>query len=186
MSTRGRSQPTSNTVRAMEVVELYEITPQQWGALEDGEREPWGGLAEELAWANKQRHVGLRAADGQLVAIAGALIAEIEVEGVERFDVVGVGSVFVTARERGHGLARTLLDSLLRIAEGMGPERAMLFCRPQLMALYGTLAFAEIHAPVSAQQPDGEIEMPLRAMWRPLREGSSWPEGRVKVLGLPF
>jgi GNAT superfamily N-acetyltransferase len=170
----------------MEVIELDEITPQQWRAVEAGEREPWGGLAEGLAWANKQRHVGLRAADGELVAIAGALIAEIEVGGVERFDVVGVGSVFVTARERGHGLARKLLESLLAIAEDMGPERAMLFCRPQLTVLYGKLAFTEIHALVSARQPDGEIEMPLRAMWRPLREGVRWPDGRVEVLGLPF
>jgi GNAT superfamily N-acetyltransferase len=170
----------------MEIVELRETTPQQWRALEAGEREPWGGLAEGLAWADKQRLLGFRGADGELVAIAGALIAEIDVGGVERFDVVGIGSVFVTARQRGHGLARALLESLLVVAEDMGPERAMLFCRPQLTALYGKLAFTEIHVPVSAQQPDGEIEMPLRAMWRPLREGSSWPQGRVKVLGLPF
>ncbi len=170
----------------MQLIELEEITPQQWSAIEAGEREPWGGLAEGLAWADKQRYVGLRAADGALVAIAGALRAEILLAGAERFPVVGIGSVFVTARERGSGLVWKLLEPLLAIAEEMGPERAMLFCRPQLTTLYGRLAFAEIHAPVRAQQPDGAIEMPLRAMWRPLREGVRWPQGAVEVLGLPF
>ncbi len=174
------------TVQAVELIELEEITPQQWREIEAGEREPWGGGAESLAWVDKQRHVGLRAADGALVAIAGALIAEIEVEGAERFPVVGIGGVFVTARERGHGLVWKLLEPLLAIAEQMGPERAMLFCRPQLTKLYGRLAFAEIQAPVRAQQPDGEIEMPMRAMWRPLRAGVRWPDGAVELLGLPF
>lgn len=173
-------------MHAVELIELDEITAQQWSGIEAGEREPWGGLAEGLAWADKQRHVALRSANGKLVGIAGALNAEVEVEGVERFQVVGIGSVFVTAGERGHGLAWRLLEPLLAIAEKMGPERAMLFCRPQLRALYGKLAFVEIHAPVWAQQPDGRMEMPLRAMWRPLREGARWPEGRVEVLGLPF
>jgi hypothetical protein len=62
----------------------------------------------------------------------------------------------------------------------------MLFCRAQLMALYGRLAFAEIRAQVWAQQPDATIEIPLRAMWRPLRDGVRWPDGRVEVHGLPF
>lgn len=170
----------------MELVELDEMTTRQWGELVAGEREPWGGEAEQLIWGDKQRHVGVRGPEGRLVGLAGALVAEVEVSRSERFEVVGVGSVFVTADERGRGLAWQLLQRLLEIAADMGPERAMLFCRPQLTGLYGKLEFAEISGPTWVRQPDGAVEMPLRTMWRPLREGVGWPRGRVDVLGLPF
>jgi predicted GNAT family N-acyltransferase len=170
----------------VELVELDEITSRQWSEIAAGEREPWGGAAEGLAWADKQRHLGLRAGDGALVAIAGAMIADVEVGGAERFQVVGIGGVFVTPRERGRGHVRRLLEPLLEIATEMGPDRAMLFCRAELMALYGTLGFLEIPAPVRARQPDGTVEMPMRAMWRALAAGAAWPAGRVEVRGLPF
>jgi predicted GNAT family N-acyltransferase len=173
-------------VQAVELVELDEITSRQWSELVAGEREPWGGIAEELAWGDKDRFVGLRDAGGELVAIAGAVTAEVEVEDAGDFQVVGIGGVLVRPRERGRGLVWQLLEPLLEIAADMGPERAMLFCRAQLMALYGRLAFAEIPAAVWVEQPDGRIEIPLRAMWRPLREGVRWPDGRVEVRGLPF
>jgi predicted GNAT family N-acyltransferase len=169
-----------------ELVELGEITDEQESEVVAGEHAAWGGVGEELEWAEKQRHVALRSADGGLVAIAGALVAQVEVEGTERFEVLGIGGVMVTASERGRGLVWRLLEPLLEIAAEMGPQRAMLFCRPQLTALYEKFAFAEITAPVWARQPEGKIEMPLCAMWRPLRAGVRWPEGRVEVQGLPF
>ena len=79
-----------------------------------------------------------------------------------------------------------LVDPLLRLAEGLGPERAMLFCRPELVAVYRGLEFVEIAAPVWADQPGGRIEMPMAAMWRALRDRAEWPPGRVDVRGLPF
>jgi hypothetical protein len=54
------------------------------------------------------------------------------------------------------------------------------------VGLYEKLGFAEIDAPVWADQPGGAVEMPLRALWRPLRAGARWPDGRVQVRGLPF
>lgn len=74
----------------------------------------------------------------------------------------------------------------MRVAAGMGPERAMLFCDAQLMALYGGFGFKAIAAPVMAEQPSGSIEVPIGAMWCALTAGASWPEGVVRVLGLPF
>ncbi len=106
----------------VELVELDEITSRQWSELAAGEREPWGGAAEELTWADKQRHLGLRAGDGALVAIAGAAIADIEVEGAGCFQVVGIGGVFVTPRERGRGHVRRLLEPLLETASDDGPR----------------------------------------------------------------
>jgi GNAT superfamily N-acetyltransferase len=170
----------------MELVELDEVTGRQWDELVGGEPEPWGGSAEELTWCEKRRHVGIRAPDGRLVALAGAVLSDVEVDRAAGFQVVGVGGVFVTRSARGRGLVATLLEGLLDDAALDGPERAMLFCRPALLGLYGKLGFQEIHAPVWAAQPGGRIEMPLSAMWRALRPSALWPTGRVDVCGLPF
>lgn len=174
------------SVRSVQLVALEEISARQWSELVAGEREPWGGVAEGLTWAPKERHLALSVAGGRLIAIAGLVRAEVVLAAAGRFPVVGVGSVFVTSRRRGRGLVRELLEPLLETAAEMGPEHAMLFCRPQLTALYAKLAFVEIQEPVSVQQPDGPVEMPLRSMWRALREGASWPAGRVELQGLPF
>jgi predicted GNAT family N-acyltransferase len=172
--------------RTVELVELGALTEQDWAALEDGEAEPFGPVGSGLAWRPKDRHVGLRTPDGRLVAVAGAVVATIEVEGMKGFEVVGLGSVLVTRSRRGRGLMSRLMEPLLRLAEGLGPDRAMLFCRSELVALYGRRGFVDIGAPVWADQPEGRIEMPLAAMWRALRDGAEWPRGRVDVRGLPF
>ena len=39
---------------------------------------------------------------------------------------------------------------------------------------------------MTVEQPGGETQLLMGAMWRPLREGATWPEGDVRVLGLPF
>ena len=111
---------------------------------------------------------------------------QIELEAAEGFEVVGLGSVIVTRLLRGRGLLSRLVEPLLALAADLGPERAMLFCRPELVALYRGLEFVEIGAPVWVDQPGGRIEMPLASMWRPLRAGAEWPPGRVDVRGLPF
>jgi predicted GNAT family N-acyltransferase len=170
----------------VELVELGALTEQDWGELQAGEHEPFGPVGSGLAWRPKDRHVGLRTPDGRLVAVGGAVVAAIEIEGSQGFDVVGLGSVIVTRSLRGRGLMAMLVEPLLRLAEGLGPERAMLFCRLELVALYRRLEFVEITAPVWADQPEGRIEMPMVAMWRALRDGAEWPPGRVDVRGLPF
>jgi predicted GNAT family N-acyltransferase len=171
----------------MEVLELGPLTEHDWDNVLDGEREPFGPEGARLKWRPKDRHVVLRAPDGGIVAVAGALVAEVTVEAAGRFEVVGIGSVIVTRRLRGTGLMLLVFEPLLRLAERMGPDRAMLFCRSELVALYRRFAFTVITGPVRADQPDGQIEMPQVAMWRPLHEGvSEWPPGRVDVLGQPF
>jgi predicted GNAT family N-acyltransferase len=114
--------------------------------------------------------------------------ADVAIAGRGAFEVLGIGSVFVTRAERGRGLAGTLVEGLLAAAKRTAPgaERAMLFCRPALVGMYETHGFNEIRDPAWADQPGGRIEMPLPAMWRGLREGVSWPAGRVDVRGRPF
>jgi predicted GNAT family N-acyltransferase len=176
-----------SSVPRLELVELGPLTEHGWEDLRAGERDPFGAVGARLTWRPKDRHMALRAPDGRLVAAAGALVADVEVGGSERFQVVGVGSVIVTRSLRGGGLVSKVVDPLLRLAERMGPDRAMLFCRPELVSLYRRFGFGEIAAPVWADQPDGRIEMPMAAMWRRLRlRVGPWPPGRVDVLGLPF
>jgi predicted GNAT family N-acyltransferase len=171
----------------VELVELGALSDEDWAELQDGEHEPFGPVGAGLAWRPKDRHIGLRAPDGRLFAVAGAVIATVEVEHAGTIEVVGLGSLIVTQSRRGSGLMSRVVEPLLRLAEGMGPDRAMIFCRPDLVALYRRIAFIEITAPVWADQPGGRIEMPLAAMWRALHDGAAdWPPGRVDVHGLPF
>lgn len=170
----------------MEFVELDTLTEQDWADVVAGEREPFGPEGAELAWRVKDRHFALRAHDGRLVALAATVSVAVEIDGAGSFDVIGLGGVIVTPSERGRGLMSEVIEPVLSLAEGMGPECAMLFCRPELVAVYRRLAFAEITAPVWADQPAGPVEMPMHAMWRPLRAGATWPPGRVDVRGLPF
>ncbi len=170
----------------MELVELGRLTEDDWVALVAGEHEPFGPIGARLEWRAKDRHVALRAAQGQLLAAAGAVNVTVEVECGEHFQAVGVGGVIVNRAFRGRGLMSRLLEPLLRIAEGMGADRAMLFCRPELAAAYGRFDFREVPGPVWVDQPQGHVAMPMLSMWRPLRDGVDWPPGRVDLLGLPF
>jgi predicted GNAT family N-acyltransferase len=175
------------TVHHLELVELNTMNEAQWDELVAGEREPFGGLAEDLVWSRKERHVALCEPDGRLVAAAGAVLAEVAVGSLASFQVVGLGGVIVTRSHRGQGLMRVIFEALLGVAAEMGPDRAMLFCLPSLIALYEHFGCMEIPETVWAEQPEGRLEVPLCAMWRPLREGvPAWPAGRVEVLGLPF
>jgi hypothetical protein len=104
--------------------------------------------------------------------------------GGEAFAVVGVGGVIVNRLHRGQGLLRPLLDAAL--GRELGPDRAMLWCTAKNAALYAHLGFKTIGAPVLVRQSTGELEMPLVAMWKPLRRGATWPAGTVRVPGPPF
>ena len=169
----------------LRMVELGRLSDEDWAELTAGEHEPFGPIGHRLEWRPKERHLALRGPDGRLAAAGGALVARVDA-GAESFDVVGVGSLIVTPSLRGTGLLWSLVDPLLRLARELGAERAMLFCREELVPLYERPGFMRIAAPVRADQPGGRIEMPLAAMWRPLREGVRWPPGPVEVHGLPF
>jgi GNAT superfamily N-acetyltransferase len=166
-------------------IELPSVDSKVWSALQGDDPHPWGGEAEALEWAEKTHYVGVPAEQGGLLAMAAALVADVAAGG-EPFAVVGVGGVIVRPEMRGRGLARVVVEAILEVAQRLGPERAMLFCREPLVAMYDRFGFQSIEEPVTAAQPGGRIEMPLRAMWRPLREGARWPPGAVEVLGEPF
>ncbi len=170
----------------MDVVEIGQVSDAEAAELLDGEQAPWGAVGEALEWQPKDRRLGIRDEDGRLVATAGTVLAEVSVTGAAPFQVVGLGGLFVTKRARGTGLLERLAGPLIELAQGLGPEFAMLFCRPELLARYRALDFTEIEGPVWVQQPQGPIEMPMPSMWRALHGGGVWPAGRVEVHGLPF
>jgi predicted N-acetyltransferase YhbS len=169
----------------VQAIELPGVDSTQWRALEGDDPHPWGEGPGGLQWAEKERYVGVPGEHGELRAIAAALVAEVSAGGTP-LEVVGIGGVIVRPEDRGRGLARIVIEAILEVARGIGPDRAMLFCREPLVALYERFGFRLIEAPVTAAQPGGRVEMPMRAMWAPLREGAHWPEGPVEVLGEPF
>ncbi len=170
----------------MRMVELDGLSGGCWEELVAGEPEPFGSVGASLFWREKTRNVGVREDDGRLVAAAGTVLAELRVGEGPLLQVAGLGGLIVTRSARGRGLGRLLFQRLLELAGELDVERAMLFCRPQLMSLYGKFGFVAIDAPVWADQPGGRIEMPLPAMWRVLGSDAGWPGGRVDLLGEPF
>ena len=123
--------------------------------------------------------------DGRPVASVGLVVVDVQAGG-ETFFVAGVGGVIVTRDHRRQGRLRPTLDAALDRAVTLGPERAMLFCAPKNVPLYASFGFREITAPVDVAQSNGVRRMPPHAMWRPLRDGAQWPEGDVRLPGLPF
>jgi GNAT superfamily N-acetyltransferase len=160
-------------------------TGAEWEELRAGEENSFGESTSDIAWRGKDVHTGFRK-DGRLIASVGLVAADVHA-GDERFEVVGVGGVIVSRDFRRQGYLRPTLDAALERAATLGPERAMLFCSRANAGLYASFGFAEIDAPVVAAQPEGrECVMPPPAMWRPLREGVTWPAGDVRLPGLPF
>jgi predicted N-acetyltransferase YhbS len=170
----------------MRLVELDRVTSGDWQQIIDGEPQPFGGIGEQLVWADKSHHVGVRDHAEHLVAVAGLVLADVRVGDEPRLQVAGIGGVIVTRSARGRRLARMMVERLLEIARELGAERAMLFCLPANVGLYAKFGFQPIEQAVWAQQPGGPIEVPMRAMWKPLASAAGWPEGRVELLGEPF
>jgi predicted N-acetyltransferase YhbS len=166
----------------MELIELPGMTAAGRAELAAGEAHPFG--VNDLQWRESERYLALRD-DGRLVAAAGLVVAAVEAGG-DVFEVVGVGGVIVARPRRGEGLMRRVMDAALTRAEELGPAFAMLFCSLGNSARYARFGFRRIEARVTAEQPDRIVEMGDASMWRPLREGATWPAGPVRVLGLPF
>jgi predicted GNAT family N-acyltransferase len=170
----------------MDVVEFGPLNETKRRELEGDELDPFDAAGTPLHWRPKERHVALREADGNLVASAGLVLAEVQVGEAAPMSVVGIGGVIVAARYRGQGLGQRIIVEALDRAATMGPTVAMLFCHRDRAGLYARQGFQEIAEPVLVEQPDGWAEMPMVSMWRTLHEGASLPPGPITVHGLPF
>ncbi|WP_405016121.1 GNAT family N-acetyltransferase [Kitasatospora sp. NBC_00070] len=146
--------------------------------------DPFGVAALGLTWLPKDEHFGIRLA-GRLVAHTGLLRLPVTVGELET-EVMGVGGVAVAPDLRGRGLARAVLGAALDHARTLGPPYGLLFCRPELVPLYGRLGWRPVPGEVEVRQPGGVVVMPIRTLWTPLREGVEWPEGAVRLRSLPM
>jgi predicted N-acetyltransferase YhbS len=170
----------------MDLVEFGELTEAQRTELHGDEQDPWDAWRiPPLQWRAKDQHVGLTDDRGRLVANAGMLVADVEAGG-RRFPVVGIGGVIVNARHRGRGLSLEVIRAALEKARTLGPDFALLFCHDDRVALYRRFGFELVASEVLVEDRTGQVEMPMRTMWRALRPGAGWPRGRVVVYSLPF
>ena len=147
-----------------------------WDAIIAGEQDPFDVGDDRTEWRGKEFHTVL----GTDVHV-GLTLADVEV-GEHRFQVVGVGGVIVTHSRRGEGLLRPTLEAALERAASLGPDKAMLFCSEANARIYERFGFTEVHALIVA----GGQRMRERFMWRPLRDGATWPDGPVNLPQLPF
>ena len=168
----------------MEIVDLGPLTDAERSQLEGDEVDPFDAAGATLQYRPKDRHVVLRDG-GRLVASAGLTETDVEVAG-QRFAVVGLGGVIVSAERRGQGLARRIVELALNRADATGLPFVILFCHPDRVGLYERLKFATITSPVLVEQAQGFEPMTQRMMWRTLQQSRSWPEGDVTVYDLPF
>jgi GNAT superfamily N-acetyltransferase len=169
----------------LELVELGRLSLGDWLDLTERDPAAFGPSTASLIYRDKDRHLGLRSPDGRLAAVLGMTVAGIEIEGHEPFGVVGMGSLIVRRESRGRDLSGVLSRAARSRASQLGHDRAMLFCEPELVELHRRRGYALIDARVTVDQPGGRIEMPIPAMWRPIRP-CEWPSGHVDVVGLPF
>lgn len=170
----------------MEVVEFGPLTDAVRAELEGDEEDPFDAAGDTLQWRPKDRHVALRGDDGQLIASAGLVLAEVQMGAGEPIPVVGIGGVLVSRTHRGQGLGRRVIEEVLARAATLGPELALLFCHRNRAGLYERHGFLEVPPPVLVEQPHGRVEIPMVTMWRALRPGADLPSGRLALLGSPF
>ncbi|MFD3513445.1 GNAT family N-acetyltransferase [Streptomyces sp. NPDC058657] len=166
-------------------VRLPQYDPADQTRILGDQPDPFGVADTGLTWAPKQEHFGLVRPDGRLVAHAGLLKRPLSIGGLDH-EVVGVGGVAVAPDVRGRGLARRVVGAALEHARTMGPERAILFCRPPLVPLYEKLGWRAVGREVHVEQPQGPALMPLPTMWHPLRGDEEWPPGEVRLLARPM
>ncbi|MFF4935163.1 GNAT family N-acetyltransferase [Streptomyces griseofuscus] len=147
--------------------------------------DPFGVAWTGLTWLPKEEHFGIRH-DGRLVAHAGLLRLPVAI-GDDETEVVGVGGVAVSPGRQGQGLARLVVTAALEHARTMGPQHALLFCRPPLVSLYQRLGWHPLDKDVLVEAPEGRLAtMPLRTMVTPLRDDARWPAGPVRLFSLPM
>ncbi len=167
------------------VVRLPRYTRTEQDEILGAGDDPFGVAATGLTWLPKEEHFGIRHRD-RLVAHAGLLRLPVAI-GDTKTEVVGVGGVAVAPHMQGQGLARLVLAAALDHARTMGPQHALLFCRPPLMPLYQRLGWHPLDRDVLVEQPDTRlVTMPLRTMVIALRDNAYWPPEPVRLFSLPM
>lgn len=177
--------PDNRSAVAPNAVRLLQYTKADQEEILGNSDDPFGVASTGLTWLPKEEHFGIRHGD-RLVAHAGLLRLPVAIGDAET-QVVGVGGVAVAPGMQGQGLARLVVTAALEHARTMGPQHALLFCRPPLVPLYQRLGWHLLDTHVLVEQPEDRlVAMPLRTMVTPLLDGARWPPGPVRLLSLPM
>lgn len=169
----------------MEVIELADFGPTEYGQIIDGEKDPYGTDHLGMEWREKSGHVAL-VEEGRVIAHAGWVPADLRAASGERLRVVGLGGVMVHRAHRGQGLGHRLVAAAMERMGRLGLPVGMLFCRTERVPFYQSLGWQPHEEPVTADQPSGPVEVPLVTCWTPLVDGGSLPNSAWHVQGLPF
>ncbi|MEV0647257.1 GNAT family N-acetyltransferase [Phytomonospora sp. NPDC050363] len=167
------------------VEQIPELGRERFDEITGGAQDPFETDFLGLVWADKDLHFVVRS-EGRLAAHAGLVVLPMTV-GRERFDVAGLGTVIVSEKMRGHGLARMAVAAAVDHARDvLGVPFGLLFCLDSRVGLYRRLGWRLVEGDVTVGQPGGEVVMGIRTMWIPLRDGIEWPEGPVRLRALPM
>lgn len=168
----------------MEIIEASDFSAEDAAALSDGEADPYETDHLAISWAPKDRHV-LLFEDGQLVAHAGYLLIEVQADGMG-IPGVGLGSVMVRRPMRGHGIGPRLVQETTSRMSAVGRSFALLFCRDVRLRFYERMGWQRVLTPVTVEQQEGPIVMPLFTCWFSFDEKCPPPTKHLQVVGPPF
>ena len=114
----------------MEVIELTDFGPDEYGQIVDGETDPYGTDHLDIDWREKTGHVAL-VEEGRIIGHAGWVPAELSTAGGEHLRIVGLGGVMVHRQHRGQGLGHRLVTAAMDRMGRLGDPLGVLFCRTQ-------------------------------------------------------
>ncbi|MFJ6985186.1 MULTISPECIES: GNAT family N-acetyltransferase [unclassified Streptomyces] len=158
-------------------------SPEDGAVLRDGLLDPFGGNGLSLVRADGQ-HTLTAVSEGGPVASAGWLLRDMAFDGSPR-RTAGLGGVLVHPAHRHRGIARTVISVAVEHARAAGTETMVVHCVPDLVPFYTELGWNRLTVPVIAQQPGGEVTLPLTTMIYDLA-GLPHPTVSVQLRGLPF
>jgi aminoglycoside 2'-N-acetyltransferase I len=141
--------------------------------------------SRSLTWAPPQWSVLLWDED-ELVTRVGLVVREIEQDGVIK-RIGGIGGVMTHPARRGQGLAGLALqEAAQRFNADLQVAYALLFCRPQLIALYERYGWKLFQGALFVEQPHGRIAFSEHnPMTLDIREPAP-RQGSIDLRGLPW
>jgi GNAT superfamily N-acetyltransferase len=152
--------------------------------LAGGDDDPSRTHDYKLSWRRTETHVFV-SAQGKKMCHVGLVRQTVGVSGVS-LDVAGVGGVLVRNDARGHGYGHIAMEAAEEfVAREMKIGFLLLFCREAVRSWYDALGWRKVLGATWAEQPNGEIVLPLASMWKSLN-GARWPDGDVYLHSRPW
>jgi GNAT superfamily N-acetyltransferase len=147
---------------------------------------PLALAASSYTWAAPTWSV-LVEADGRVVAHAGILYRVIQV-GQLRVPVGGLAGVMTLHDWRGRGYARAALaHATAFVAMQLWARFAVVICPREDTAFYEHLGWRVAEAPISCEQPGGQVTLEGEVVLSLACQGEAdWPGGPINLMGTPW